>query len=505
MQFSKTIAMVLALIAIFSLPVHGQMVNHNMPPPLPQAPPRPPPQLPPQAPPSLPQMPFIPPVVPVFPQLMAQPTTAPAPDDFYNTDPEYLKIQKQVMSHSGRANDLINILNVMENNHVKQGSYVRSVGSLEEAEFYLNGATRTLDGTLADLNKNKGLLAALLEKKSDFVALLVPGATSHNKNIEWEIERIEWEVKKINKLISINYTHIALLESQIQTWSAEAAVRVSKKDQVENELKKLRLEYQAEMAEVAKLLKERRAIEQKHDGEIRREEERQSKLARETVSAGDLGADEFFGGTKSSKSSETADIAPIKSMQELREDSVREAFSEMGSLNFQTGFLEKVDMAGQVSQTLIGFVPGFSGTDVTLSGVRGFAEALGDEMAKGSSLGDAMAIAAVNAGLKGAVSIVGNKLTGGADKMANRVAVLTEVGFTKLTPKQVAEYGAQGISFLVVKTGQVLGQAAAEEFAGKPVMKKIADAIKSAQQISGSSPSGGGYGMSTATQPLVAY
>lgn len=496
MQFAKNRTMATVLIAFVSFTAHGQMINHNMPPPQPP---------PPQAPPSIPQLPFIPPMVPVFPAQMAQPTVVSAPDDFYKTNPEYLKIRKQEMSHSARANELDNVLNLMEINHEKQGDYVRSVGSLEEAEFYLDGAARTLDWTLSDLAKNKGLIAALLEKKRDFVALLVPGATSHNNNIEWEIERIEWEVKKINKLISINYTHIALLESQIETWSLEAATRVSKKDQVENELKKLRLEYQAEQAESEKLNKERRAIEKKHDGEMRREEERQSKPSRETVSAGDLETDEFFGGTKSSKSSETADIAPIKSMQELREDSVREAFSEMGSLNFQTGFLEKVDMAGQVSQTVIGFIPGLSGTDVALSGVRGFAEALGDEMSKGTSWGDALSIAAVNAGIKGAVSIVGNKLTGGADKMANRVAVLTEVGFAKLTTKQVAEYGANGISFLVVKSGQVLGQAAVDEFVGKPVMKKIADAIKSAKHVSGSSASGGGYGMSVATQPLVAY
>lgn len=493
--------MVAALIAFFSVTAYGQgVINHNMAPPqAPQAQPAPPPQLPPQlppqAPPSLPQMPFIPPMVPFVPQQVAQPTIAPAPDDFFKTNPGYLKLQEEVQTQGALVRELQDKIRVLDDYAVQHAAsgYINSAGSLEEAGFYLGKYSTAIVYEKSFLVAAKERLAALLERKSKEV-----NKSDKNNVSEYDIYSAKNEVER-------GYKNVSYVESQIEFWTAEAGGRTSKKDQVEKDLKQLRIDLGVEQAKYAKLLKERRAIEQQHAGEMRQEEDLLTKTNSETVSAGDLGTDEFFGGTKSSKSSETADIAPIKSMQELREDSVREAFSEMGSLNFQTGFLEKVDTAGQVSQTVIGFIPGMSGTDVALSGVRGFAEALGDEMSKGTSWGDALSIAAVNAGIKGAVSIAGNKLTGGADKMLNRVAVLTEVGFTKLTTKQVAEYGANGISFLVVKSGQVVGQAAVEEFAGKPAMKKIADSIKSARHVSGGGSSGGGYGMSTATQPLAAY
>jgi hypothetical protein len=493
--FSKTVAMALALIAIFNFPAQGQMINHNMaPPPAPRAQPAPPqppaplpPQLPPQlpqAPPSLPQMPFIPPMVPVIPQYIAQPTIAPAPDDFFKTNPEYLKLQDQFMTQSAIVRELQDELRrLQEQAHASE--YL-----LNEAESNINKAKSALDYTKSKVVNDIEQLAVYIKNEDKVV----------NGNLI-----SQFDIGEARKQIAIDYSNIAYSEQMIEFWTAEVIVRASKKDQSENELKQLQIELGVAKEKYEKISKERRAIEKQHAGEMRREEEALTKTSKEMVSAGDLSGDGFFDNTKVTKSSETADVAPIKSMQELREDSVREAFSEMGSLNFQTGFLEKVDMAGQVSQTVIGFIPGMSGTDVALSGVRGFAEALGDEMSKGTSWGDALSIAAVNAGIKGAVSIAGNSLTGGADKMINRVAVLTEVGFTKLTAKQVAEYGANGISFLVVKSGQVVGQAAVEEFAGKPALKKIADSIKSAKHVSGGGSSGGGYGMSTATQPLVAY
>ena len=201
-------------------------------------------------------------------------------------------------------------------------------------------------------------------------------------------------------------------------------------------------------------------------------------------------------------------------MQELREGSLRDAFSELGTLEFQTGFLEKADLAGQVSQTIVGFVPGASGADIALSTARGFAEALGEEIAKGTSWDDALKIATVNAGMKGVVTFAGNKLTAGADRMANRVAVLSDVGFASLTTKQIAEAGSKGISFVVVKSTQAGTQELVGEFAGKPAMKKVADWLKddkNADKTTGSSKSGssggygGGYGSSHAAQPLVAY
>ncbi len=173
--------------------------------------------------------------------------------------------------------------------------------------------------------------------------------------------------------------------------------------------------------------------------------------------------------------------------------------------------LETANLAGQVTQTVIGFVPGMDGADVSLSIGRGFAEALGEELAKGTSMADALKIAAVNGGVKGTISYIGNKATGGTSAMTNRVAVLSQVAFDKLTTKQIAEMGAKGISYMVIKTGQTVSQ----EMAGAaidPTVSKVEDALRKKNEGSSKKAktsttygSGGGYGSSYATQPLVSY
>ncbi len=238
------------------------------------------------------------------------------------------------------------------------------------------------------------------------------------------------------------------------------------------------------------------------------------KAVTSTVSAGDLDGSVFPSGSDSGVAAGTVNITPNMTMQELRERDVARAFSELGVVDKTLTVLETANMAGQVTQTVIGFVPGMDGADVSLSLGRGFAEALGEELAKGTSIGDAMKIAALNGGVKGTITYIGNKATAGTGAMTNRVAVLSQVGFEKLTTKQIAEMGAKGISYMVIKTGQNVSQ----EMAGgaiDPAVNKLEDAIrdKTKKQEDSSAKSkksttygsGGGYGTSFATQPLVNY
>lgn len=229
------------------------------------------------------------------------------------------------------------------------------------------------------------------------------------------------------------------------------------------------------------------------------------------VSAGELGSDDFLSGNEGGLSAETVNIKRNMTMQELREEDLSRAFSDLGVADKSLTVLETANLAGQVTQTVIGFVPGMDGADVSLSIGRGFAEALGEELAKGTSMADALKIAAVNGGVKGTISYIGNKATGGTSAMTNRVAVLTQVGFDKLTTKQIAEMGAKGISYMVIKTGQTVSQ----EMAGAaidPMVNKAEDALRKKNEgatkkakTSTTYGSSGGYGSSYATQPLVSY
>lgn len=221
------------------------------------------------------------------------------------------------------------------------------------------------------------------------------------------------------------------------------------------------------------------------------------------TSLGDIDADKTQFADQTGLSAETMGFKQPETLQELREFEQGEAFKELSSANIKYSVFNTLDVSGQVAQAGISLVPSLSVFDTTLAASRGFAEALGSEWAKGSSLLDAAKAAAINAGYTGAISLIGNKLTSGADKWADRVVVLTDVGFSKLKTKQIAELGANGISFLVVKTGQMIGSAWTDVNG-----RKLAKNLSSSERASGTSlaaPSFGGYGTSTATQPLVHY
>ncbi|NCC03105.1 MAG: hypothetical protein EOM37_03515 [Proteobacteria bacterium] len=221
-----------------------------------------------------------------------------------------------------------------------------------------------------------------------------------------------------------------------------------------------------------------------------------------TVSTMDLSPDEDVYKETQKVAGETAGVGENKTYQELLEQSQADAFEELFYADASYKVLRTADVVGQGTQMAIGFVPGLSVADTALAGARGFAESIGQSIADGVSVNDAIKAAALNAGYTATINFVGNKLTAGADKYANRVVVLSEVGFSKLTTKQVAEMGAKGFTFAVIKTTQqVTGMVVDAE--GRQLAQEM---DKSKPGDSGSSSPGfGGYGMSTATRPLAQY
>lgn len=485
MRFSKTIAIAFALTAIICLPAHGQMGNHHMPPPPPQAPPPPPPPQPPQAPPSLPPIPFIPPTVPAFPSAIIQPPPVedvPKPPTVKELNQkrdglgdEYMKVGKEKLLPLTQA--------------LCGKDSCMPMDSASGAAIYINVYKQTIARNEAEIER--------LQERLDELPENSPLRTGYEISLAGCFMNIE-DAEGHLSFWTIEFDRRSVLQDKITDISNQMRDLLEQKNKTVEEINK------TVMADVLKA----------NEAAAKNDLVDFDKLETKPLSAGDLRADDPFSGSDPAKSSETADISPNKSMQELREDSLREAFSELGSVEFQTGFLETADIAGKAAQTVVGFVPGAGGYDVALSSARGFAEALGDEMSKGTSWGDALKIASINAGFNGVVSIVGNKVTAGADGLANRVAVLTEVGFTKLTTKQVAEYGAKGITFVVVKSTQAGSQEAVGELAGKPGIKAVSDWIKDDKNANASTGStnntgasgfGGGFGSSNATQPLVTY
>lgn len=452
-----------------------------------------------------------PPPPAAVPPMAPPPTSVPTPNQFNLAPPpteasakeKMGNIKEQIKDLSAQAEKLRSEIYDLEYYQDENGklAYKSSAGSLEEAEMYLEVYKKHIPHYIEHRDRAIEYLADLLDKKA--------------KGEYYE----RWQIEFTQNRIASAQESIAYCEQQVEYWSAEAGSRSSKEEQIAADL----AEKHAALAEIETQLKELYKERDKTDREIvdaqraealRLEQEELASAKPDIVSAGDLGADDFFGGTKTGTSAETANVTPDRTLQELREDSLQDAFSDLRTLEFQTGFLETADVAGQVTQTIVGFVPSATVADVALTTARGFAEALGEEMAKGTSWDDALKIASVNAGMKGTVSFIGNKLTAGADGMANRVAVLSEVGFTKLSTKQIAEAGSKGISFLVVKTTQTGTQELVGEFAGKPAMKKVAEWVKDdkntgkstgSSKLNNSGGYGGGYGSSHATQPLVAY
>ncbi len=225
-----------------------------------------------------------------------------------------------------------------------------------------------------------------------------------------------------------------------------------------------------------------------------------------TTSVLDLSPNEGAATGSQNVAGETVGVGENMTYQELLESSQKQAFNELFYADATYKVVRTADIAGQGAQMAIGFVPGLSVADTALAGARGFAESIGQSITDGVSVTDAIKAAALNAGYSATINFVGNKLTGGADKYAERVIVLSEVGFSKLTTKQVAEMGAKGFTFAVIKTTQQVTSIVVDA-EGKKLLKDSGKSNEgsSSQSSSGSSPSFGGYGTSTATQPLAQY
>jgi Asp-tRNA(Asn)/Glu-tRNA(Gln) amidotransferase C subunit len=186
----------------------------------------------------------------------------------------------------------------------------------------------------------------------------------------------------------------------------------------------------------------------------------------------------------------TPDPLADATQQELREFMQMQANWEAGVLNVQTTVLEGADLAGVAAQTVISYIPGLTVADVALSAGRGFAETFGQQIANGASFSEAAGKAALSGGFEGAISYVGNRLTAGADRLANRVVVLSDVGVSKLTVKQIAEMGSKGFSFVVVKTTQAATQIATSMM-GRALGESVLDGSDPGE--AGYSSSGAGY------------
>lgn len=435
------------------------------------------------------------------PPVVPPPAAVPTPNQFNLAVPLPQNIKAEIgelVAQTELLKEKIKDIEAYERQHAKDG-YRGVSGSLEEAEMYLEAYQKNL----ANSQRTRDLAWARLDE-------LLNRQYNNEFYEEWELDAARHRAER-----GLMDAYFNL--QQVEYWTAEVGARRSEGEKVGTDLSEARADLANLEAKISELREQSDEADQKALEAARAEATRlEEELAKqEVVSAGEIGEDDFADGPEFEISVETADITPDKTLQELREDSLRDAFSDLHSLEFQTGVLETADVAGQVTQTIVGFVPGATVADVALSTARGFAETLGEEMAKGTSWDDALKIASVNAGFKGAVTLVGNKLTAGADRLANRVAVLSEVGFSKLTTKQIAEYGSKGISFVVVKSTQTGTQELVGEFAGKPAIKKVADWIKDDKKANeptgGTKPGrtgggyGGGYGTSHATQPLVAY
>lgn len=255
----------------------------------------------------------------------------------------------------------------------------------------------------------------------------------------------------------------------------------------------------AELEQTQKQLAERQ--EAKTEAEIQSEN---LQPASPESPLGELDGTKTFSGDFAGTAGDTVTITEDLTLQERLQ---RDAFADLATADAVYYMLEKVDQFGQGAQYYIGFVPGMDVADTALSAARGFAESLGEEISRGTSWDDTLKIAAVNAGLKGAISLVGNRVMGGADSLAERVTVLSKAGFTNLTVKQIAEGGAKGMSYVVVKTTQTVSSEVASELS-KPAMGKVADWVRSDSSGASSQPTlrgGGATGFSTVTQPLVSY
>ncbi len=384
----------------------------------------------------------------------------------------------------------------------------------------LQGARTTLGSNQSGLKRNQDELAK--------VEALMEGMTEDHPSYKtyerWrqsclnaikyhEEQIIYWdgEVKRIEplmqKYLDLRDKFGAALEASNKAYNKFDADR---KSYQQEDTKLRQKENQARMDAIRKQQEETQRKKDELNALIQAKKEEQKKWPTESeskkTSTLELSPDESVYKETQKIAGETAGVGENKTYQELLEASQKEAFDELFYADATYKVVRTADVVGQGAQMAIGFVPGLSVADTALAGARGFAESIGQSIADGVPVSDAIKAAALNAGYSATINFVGNKLTGGADKYAERVIVLSEVGFSKLTTKQVAEMGAKGFTFAVIKTTQQVTSMVVDA-EGKKLMKESgkSDGSSSNKSSSSSSPSFGGYGTSTATRPLAHY
>lgn len=164
------------------------------------------------------------------------------------------------------------------------------------------------------------------------------------------------------------------------------------------------------------------------------------------------------------------------------------------------------DVVGkQVGQRFVSYTPGMDGVETGLAAARGFAETFGKRLAEGASLSEAATAGAVDAGISGTISFIGNQAVAGADVLRDRILVLNAVGLSKLSVQQITELGVKGVSFVFVKEGQEITGNLAENVTKK--LARMAELQARGWADSAASKpadgAGGAYGSSTVNTPAV--
>lgn len=386
-------------------------------------------------------------------------------------------------------------------------------GSLEEAESHLSKAQKYLVSSEKSLENIDAKLASIDPEgdPSTYQYWLKARAkvVTYIQNTKNDISYWEGEVGRLTPLmqkyrsLEKAYSEASEKRNEIQEKLGEAAKQYNDaKSKLKDKEIKDNITAVEEKIETADKKQEsiQKLLDQKTEENEKWPSEDESKL----ISLTELSPDEsdYIEQVKS----DTADLDANMTYQEFMVEEQEAAFSELSMANAKLTVLEGADFAGNMAQFGIGMVPGWGGVDASLSGMRGFAESLGQSIADGVAPADAVKAALLNAGYTATITVVGNKLTGPADKLAERVIVLGEVGFSKLKTKQIAELGAKGITVMVVKSSQLIGSVAADA-KGRKIAKDLQKSMKSSSGSSRTSvsPNYGGYSTSVATQPLVQY
>ena len=521
---SKVLSVVCVIFVCGSLSAQAQNFNFQQPPvPAPAAPA---PSAPVPAP--MPVIPTAPPQIPAAPP-PSDSTAAPSETAVVNTEDtgdsdgslEGLKAKKDEIRK--KLDDLNKDVEMTANAFDDYLALLRS-GELGSFAFYDVGSLEHAESNLAQSQKNLVYLQKSL------------------KNIDAELAATDPEkspsaYSNLLKLRSQIVAGIGIAESDISYWGGEVgrltplmqkyhALETAysdareKRNEVQVEIGKVARQYNEAKAKLGdnKIKADIAAVEDQIKTTDEKQQEVQKLIDQKTednkvwpsddeskqISLTELSPDD--GEYMEQVKSDTADLNADTTYQDILVEEQEEAFSELTMANAKLTVLEGADFAGQMAQFGIGMVPGMGGVDVGLSGLRGFTESLGQSIADGVSPADAVKAAMLNAGYTATISVVGNKLTGPADKLAERVIVLSKAGFSKLSTKQVAELGAKGMTFVVVKTSQLVTSAVVDG-KGRKLAKNIQDSMENTSSSSSrsASPSYGGYGTSVATRPLVRY